>query len=184
MLDSEKSVSIKRYFVSNLMILIGKECWSIVAGKGTGSVVSIDFGIKIARKRPLRNTLLSDEQRQFEPELSLFVKCAWRINSDKNIICSSTDSNSNDGPMVNGLKMLVGHKVKSIDIEYPALDLKIIFDNDLRFYIFCNETNIDNNHSNYTFSYYDMSSSGDSSLPIKSFTVESRSSLEFNRYER
>jgi hypothetical protein len=38
-----------------LKILPGKTCWSFIGGSGTGSMVSLDFGEKVPRKKPVGN---------------------------------------------------------------------------------------------------------------------------------
>jgi len=164
------NINVKDEFTATLNKLLGEECWGIVAGEGTGSVISIAFGSKIARKKPINNPHLTADQRQNKSEFDLMVSCAWRLNSDKEIVCSSTDLNDNDGPMVNGLKTLVGHKIKYIDITYPAYDLKLGFDNTLTLYVFCNETNTSDEYDNYVLYFKDSS-----------FTVGTKSVLTYEK---
>ncbi len=87
------------------------------------------------------------------------------MDSDKEVICGSTDSNENDGPMVNGLKNLVDRKVESVDISIPFFDLSLKFDGPLWLKIFCDQTNTDE-YENYLFF-----------TPDKTYTVEARSVL-------
>lgn len=40
---------------------VGEECWSIIAGPGTGSVVLVDLGPKSRGEHELRNDVLTDK---------------------------------------------------------------------------------------------------------------------------
>jgi hypothetical protein len=134
-----------------LKMIVDKHCWSFTAGEGTGSVIEFDFGKKIKRKKPLSNKYLSEEQRAFQGEYDLFVECSWRLDERKDVICSSKDSNKENGVIVSGLKRLVNKKVISIEIHKPAYDLDLYFINNLTLKIFCDETNSAENVDNFTF---------------------------------
>lgn len=108
--------------------IIGKSCWSIIAGSGTGSMVSLAFGEKIRRERPLRNPALSPEQREFDGEFVVFIKDSpWRIVGDNAIICTSDNSNEVNGPMLSGLQRLVGSSVISVSITNDIGGLNLVF---------------------------------------------------------
>ncbi|QDG73523.1 hypothetical protein [Janthinobacterium tructae] len=107
--------------------LIGKDCWSIIAGPGTGSMVSFYFGGKIRRERPLKNSTLSLEQRQFDGEFVIFVKHSeWNVLHENEIICTSNDNNEKNGKMLYGLNILVGKSIvfARITNEYGGLNLE------------------------------------------------------------
>lgn len=71
--------------------LIGKRCWSIIAGPGTGSMASLAFGEKIRRSRPLRNPTLSSDQRELDGEFVVFVKGSeWSMFCEKNLFAIVT----------------------------------------------------------------------------------------------
>jgi hypothetical protein len=138
-------------FFSDINTLCSKICWGIVAGEGTGSTIALDFGEKIPRKKKILNPTLTDEQKKYTAELSLFISCAWRIESDNKVICGSTDPNANDGPMVRGLKNLVDHKVDSIHVLLPSFDLSLLFDGFLWLRVFCDQTGEVEEYDNYSF---------------------------------
>lgn len=131
-------------------LLIGKACWGITGGEGTGSVIGIDIGEKIVRKKPLKNEYLSKDQKAYQGEYDLFVECSWRIDSTEEVICGSKDAIDNLDAMVKGLNRLVGQKIVSVEASIPAYDLEICFDNDLKLKIFCDETNESEGNDNYT----------------------------------
>lgn len=113
--------------------LIGKRCWSIIAGAGTGSMMSLAFGEKFRRERPLRNPTLSPEQRDFMGEFVIFVKeSPWRVvNENNDTICDSGDDNAAGGPMLTGLQRLIGGSVVSINIANDAGGLNLLFSDGL-----------------------------------------------------
>ncbi|MDM8549321.1 hypothetical protein QUF72_04550 [Desulfobacterales bacterium HSG2] len=142
---------INEEFLSALKNLAGKRCWGVAAGEGTGSVVALDCGDKIPRDRPLRNVHLAEDQRRYKAELSLFIWCSWRLDSDTEVICGATDPNDNDGPMINGLMNLPDRRVESVDALLPGLDLTLRFDGPFCLRVFCDETNIEDDYENYSF---------------------------------
>ena len=51
-------------FRNSLNSLIGQPCWSVIAGKVTGSVISLHFGNKNPLQQPIKNPHLSEEQQK------------------------------------------------------------------------------------------------------------------------
>jgi hypothetical protein len=134
-----------------LVLLKGKECWSIVAGAGTGSAIHLEFGAKVPRRVPLRERpRLSAEQVCYEGEIDLFVQCAWRLERSQSVICGSTDDDRNDGPMVEGLSELRGMTVQDVDVSDPIPDFELRLTGDMRLKVFCDQTNIETNIDNYS----------------------------------
>lgn len=81
---------------------IALPCWAVVAGKGTGSMVSLAFGNKIPRDSPLTNNKLADDYRHNTSDYSIFLEHAsWLLEKGDLEICSCHSDNSNDGVMVN-----------------------------------------------------------------------------------
>ncbi len=131
-------------FRANLNLLVSKECWSFIAGPGTGSFVTLDFGPKVPRRTPLKNKTLTQEQREYRGEISLFVECSWRIDSGTEVVCSSQDDNEPGGEMLQGLKLLTGEKVEEVNVFPPALDLVLKLTGGFSLRLFCDQTNEDN----------------------------------------
>lgn len=128
--DIDNSVNSISYFFD---ALIGKRCWSVIAGPDTGSMASLAFGEKIRRSRPLRNSTLSSDQREFDGELVVFIKGSeWSIFYEKYPVCSSNDSNEINGPMLAGLQRLIGRKVVEVNITDALGGLDLFFDGALR----------------------------------------------------
>ena len=147
--------------------LIGQECWSVAVGKGTGSMVTLDFGRKVLRKRRLHNSHLSAEQQVYRGEFWLYLEnCAWRVDSESEVICGSTDDNEESGFMVDGMKKMVGQCVKAYELSFPGLDLVLHFSNSLSLHLFCDQVNLTDDIDNYSFS-----------LPTILYTVGPRSNL-------
>jgi hypothetical protein len=139
-------------FAGALMSLKGQECWAVVAGEGTGSHISLDFGKRIERARALRNPRLSEAVRRFTGEYGLFVRnCSWRLTVNAAIICTSRTPNDNDGVMVGGLQSLVGQFVRGAQADGPTYDLIIDFSDGGRLQLFCDCFDQDRDGDNYSF---------------------------------
>lgn len=138
-------------FVGRLMDLRGKPCWSFYAGPSTGSHVDFDFGQKLSRVVPLLgNANLTEDQKFYHGEVSLFIQCAWRLDSNDEVICGSTDSNEKDGPMLVGLQSMMNKTVENLEIARPAFDLTLEFRGGLFLKVFCDQTNVEDDDPNYT----------------------------------
>lgn len=132
-------------------MLVGQPCWGVIAGSGTGSVISLAFGLKTPRHIPLPNPHLTDELRHHEGEFSLFVLCAWRLQSSEQVICSSTSSNAANGTMRKGLRRLVGDTVSTVALGYPAFDLTVCFASGLSLLVFCDISRDEDEMDNYDY---------------------------------
>ncbi|MFN7134335.1 MAG: hypothetical protein ACK4N5_19810 [Myxococcales bacterium] len=134
-----------------LQRLVGKPCWSVIAGEHTGSMASLDFGRRVPRATPVRNRHLTRAQRQYEGEFDLFIEaCAWRLQRERSIVCTSMSDNANDGPLVLGLEELLDRKVVSVSVEYPGYDLTLAFEESLTLLLFCDAAPEDDS-DNYSF---------------------------------
>lgn len=129
----------------------GKECWGFIAGPGTGSMITLDFGGKIPRRKPISNPTLSGEQQKFQGDVVLFIQfAAWRIDSASSVICSSTSPNDLDGPFGEGFRSLLRKRVMNIDVSSPGCDLMIEFENGFVLRVFCDQVNGEDNVCNYS----------------------------------
>lgn len=131
--------------------LVGRNCWGIVAGAGTGSTVALDYGKKVPRKMAIRNPHLTEEQRCFTGEYSVFVTCSWRLDSSADVICGWEDGNDEGGPMLRGLRSLVGRSVSDVEVMSPGHDLAIRFESDTWLRVFCDHTSEADDGDNYSF---------------------------------
>lgn len=135
MADGENNIGAIKKFLS---CLVGKECWSIIAGPGTGSMASLAFGQKIRRSRSIRNPTLSPDQRDFDGEFLLFIKEAhWIVRNADTVICTSNDSNEAAGLMVSGLQQLVGCPLVSASLINGRGDLNLHFENGFNLQLNC-----------------------------------------------
>jgi len=94
---------------------VGKRCWSTVAGAGSGSIFTLGIGAKIPRENPLRNPHLSGEQQENDSEYGLMVYSSWVLKRLDIVVCNSANDNSNDGPLVLGLRKLEGKEIKKAE---------------------------------------------------------------------
>lgn len=137
-------------FMTVLRSLVGKPCWAFAASEVTGSDVTLDFGRKIPRAIPLMNPSLGEDLRYHEGEISLYLCCAWRLDSEETSICSSGDSSAPEGPVISGLRLLVGTVVESVELFRPLFDLRIRFGSKLVLNVFCDLYDRDEESENYT----------------------------------
>lgn len=125
MAPTEGSLIFVRAFLNSLF---GEKCWSVIAGPGTGSMASIAFGRQIPRMRPLKNPMLSEMEKEFEGEKRIFIKdAAWTLEYKGRLICTNEDSNDLDGPVVSGLRNLVGKEVMSARLIGKLGEFEVIF---------------------------------------------------------
>lgn len=134
-----------------LRSLKGKHCWGVVAGKGTGSMVALDFGGRVSRSKRLENPHLTLEQQRFTGEYSLFIGCSWRLDGPDAVVCGCEDSNVEDGSMLGGLQSLVGQAVTDVEISPPGYDLVVGFDDATSLRVFCEHTDKKEEEDNYSF---------------------------------
>lgn len=121
-----------------LCAMRGEVCWSLVAGPGSGSMISMSLGRRIKRDRPIRNPYLSRIQQEYEGEFKVFIQqAAWKLKYQGNVLCTSNDSNEFGGPMLRGLKRLIGKRVHSVYFMRRTGDFKIIFEKQLSLVVRC-----------------------------------------------
>ena len=130
--------------------LINQPCWGVVAGKGTGSIFNLQIGNKIPRKEPLTNPHLSKEIQNNNSEFSLMVYSSWELLQNDDLICCESDSNENDGPMVNGLKKLINEKITNIQLSDHYHEMTISFTSNFTLEIFCDGNEYGEDYDNYT----------------------------------
>ena len=114
--------------------LKGLECWYVSCGGAAGSTFQLALGDRIRRSVPLKNLGASEEFRQFEGELGLYVWCAWRLDGSDGPLTSWDDT---DESVKAGLTRLIGTRIRSIEVMPPAWDVNIKFSNSLCLHVFC-----------------------------------------------
>ena len=139
-----------------------QECWTVIAGEGTGSHVALHFGEKRPRHIPIRNSLLSEVERAYEGKIVVFLQmCCWRLDGPNGVICASTSSNEAGGEMLSGLDQLRGKKIIRAQVMHPGIDMELSFSGDICLRVFCDQT--ESGYDNYAICHC-----GDSSSVAKS----------------
>jgi hypothetical protein len=148
--------------------LVGRKCVGFSGGETSGSDVLLDFEPRRRRKRRLTavNPSLSEEDRLHYSEHCLMLKCAWRLDSQDEILTGAGDDNTRMGPMLAGLDRLLKQEVVSIELARPGLDLAIMFQNELTLRVFCDQVNELDGDENYNLF-----------LPGECFVIARRSRL-------
>lgn len=132
----------------DLQRLVGMPCWSIMVS--AGAHVLLDFGQKLLRVPILFDQTLTEEQRMYKGEASLFIEHAvWRLEHQGTIIGSWRDSRHPSGTMQSRLGQCHGKVIEHVTLLRPGLDLLVQFTAGLALRIFCDQTNTD--HDNFTY---------------------------------
>jgi hypothetical protein len=116
---------------------LGKACWHVSIGAPTSPEFSLALGEKIKREKPLENLQQPKVFRHNEGEVSIFVRCVWRLEQGSLVIVSSDDTATD---IKRGLSRILGRKLVGLKTEKPAWDLSLEFANGLRLKIFCERT--------------------------------------------
>jgi hypothetical protein len=119
---------------------LGKKCWYVTVGGCTLPQFKLELGNKVRRKKPIRNSALARQVREFEGEISLFIRCWWRLEHGSSVVVSSIDR---EKAIVKGLERLVGERIKAIKVNEPAWDLLLEFSNDWHLRVFGSQTEND-----------------------------------------
>jgi len=135
---NKKTDGLIRRAIPILSDAVGKKCWHVTAGGITAPQFSVALGRKIRRDRPLRTPQGSKAFQFYEGEISFFIRCSWRLESEKLVIASSDDA---EKPVVLGLRRLAGKTLVDVKVEQPAWDLILGFSGGLRLHVFCDVTN-------------------------------------------
>src|SRR5438128_1439612 len=96
-------------FREGLKRLVGKECWRVTGGYGTGTRINLHLGTKVEKHLTKQN---GEEYTILEGEYVLFVECVWRIDGQDDVVVSShpyyeqTIENPFNQLMIQGLKTI------------------------------------------------------------------------------
>lgn len=112
-----------------LRAVVHQPCWSVLAGPGTGSRVSIQLGTRVERPRPVRNNALTDEERRYQGYYRLFICCPWRLECSGGHVASWTYDNALGGPMLRGLDLMIDATVAQTELDPASGYLRLSFDN-------------------------------------------------------
>ena len=130
--------------------LIGQKCWSVIAGSGTGSMVSLAFGEKFRSIHKSRNNALTKEQQEYDGEFKIFIQQArWNLSVNDKVICTDQDTNETNGIMLSSLKQIVDKQVNSIQLISHTGSFKVIFANNFSLNVYC-EDFVDDFDDNYS----------------------------------
>src|SRR4051794_7608500 len=73
--------------------------------------------------------------------IDLAIGCAWRLDSESEVICGSGNSQRKGGLVQHGLQLLAGHQIVSVKLTDPGKDLTLGFDNGCTLSLFCTRVN-------------------------------------------
>lgn len=130
-------MSLRDAFLRDLSALVGEECWGVVCGAGSGSILGLEIGARTRRRKPINNSHLSELVRNYKGAYSMLVWCPWRIDFASTVVAGSYMENANDGPMVTGSLSICGQRISAVTCSGPAFDLRLDFENRHALVIHC-----------------------------------------------
>jgi hypothetical protein len=122
-----RSIASRSEIETALSGVVGEECWAIIAGPGTGSVILLDFGAKLPREHKLHNDALSDEEREFESSYSVHIWCSWRVETATEIVGSWVAMQNENWWDRSGLARLKGRSLTRFNLRDGIPDLRLDF---------------------------------------------------------
>jgi hypothetical protein len=145
-------------FKKELAMLEGLKCWGVIAGTGSGSMVTIELGGRVRRGASVKNENISDELRNYCGEFCVFVEgCAWRVEDNATIVCGWNDD---EATIREKMDCLVGCKLTKAELSGWALDLTLSFDERYFLRLFCDRTagTLDNYSIRFPSGWYSVRS--------------------------
>ncbi|MBX2813519.1 MAG: hypothetical protein KTR25_17005 [Myxococcales bacterium] len=116
--------------------LVGQRCWSAAAGSGQEWLVVLDLGERLRRQLRLANRSLSFQQRTYEGSHAVIVEGAWRLERENEVVVTCLDARSPTDRIQVGLKELEGRSVMAVEVQAPAHDLVLRFDQGVTLRVF------------------------------------------------
>ncbi len=133
---------------------LGRECLSALSGGAAGTALSLGFPPVTKARTPLTNPHLTEEQRNFEPLLSLFISCSWRLDCSESVLFGCWSDELIEGTNLELLEQLVGRRIESFHLAAPGMDLDLRFSGDLSLRIFCDQVNRTDQTDNYSIFFH------------------------------
>jgi len=130
-------MSLSDALLRDVSALVGEECWGVVCGEGSGSILGLYIGVRTLKPKPEKNPHLSELVRLYDGAYSMLIWCPWRIDAESEVIAGSYMSNANDGPMVKGSQTICGQRITAVSCSTPAFDLRLDFENKHALVIHC-----------------------------------------------
>jgi len=126
------------FFEKELLSLVGQPCLGVIAGTGSGSMMTIELGRPVDRGGPVKNSHISEILRSFRGEYCVFVEgCAWRLDKSDGVVCGWRDM---EETIRERMQILAGRKVTAAELLRSGFDLNLVFDGGYILHLFCDLT--------------------------------------------
>lgn len=121
--------------VEALNSLLGRRVLKIYCGESTGSVLDISF----SPIKSLAQESLEPGQETIEVDVSLLIKCSWRLQRDGAVLAGSGDSFSDANSVFTKAYAIEGLLVSDVLLPTAGdvLDVSIEFENGSTLKVFC-----------------------------------------------
>jgi hypothetical protein len=152
--------------------LIGKECWSVIGGRGTGSVIVMSLGERVPREREISNPSLTEDERRFDALFSSMIWCSWRVERAGRVVgtwVALTETGELEPTEVLALR---GRRLSGFELDDPIPDLRLDF-GDVRLSLFADYLSDDPGEAAYTVA-----------TPTGTYSVLATGEIYFEHYEQ
>jgi hypothetical protein len=166
-----RSTAARTDLTSALGQLIGKECWSVIGGRGTGSVIVISLGERVLREREISNSCLTEDERRFDALFSSMIWCSWRVERAGRVVGTWGALTETGELEPTGALALKGRRLSGFELDDPIPDLRLDF-GDVRLSLFADYLSDDPGEAAYTVA-----------IPAGTYSVSADGEIQFEHYE-
>lgn len=138
---------LNRLLVETLSRLRNQRVWHAFGGEVHGATIGLDIGRRRKRAVPLTNPRVSEEVRRYEGQFGLFVTCAWRLELESRVVCSSESEEDDGRDIAEGMANLIGRVIVDVQVDERTFDLALTLRPEARLSVFCDE--VDEGACNY-----------------------------------
>jgi hypothetical protein len=127
--------------------IIGWPIREVHCGRNTGSHISVILG-GVSLVRPAGD---GESHSRLDASVTIFVENAsWRLSDQTRVVCSWRSDNNPGREMENGLRLLVGSRVKLAEVSAPTGDLRMVMANGLLLEVFSDCMSLEEDGDNYS----------------------------------
>lgn len=134
-------------------VVLAQVCWAFAAGRGTGAQVSLHFGRKLPRLKPVDNPRLQEDLRTHEGEAIVFIECRWSIRRKGRTLFDSESDIDMARRMLDALEQLREATVIEVAAKLPPTSVSLMFDNGSELALHSDMPDLHDPHDNFSLSF-------------------------------
>lgn len=148
--DREGERTLAARFANALRDLTKRVCVSYDTGPPQSVMLDLQFGRPGEARGPRLGAGAAGPGEREAGDVSLFVSCAWRVQTTSEVLCGCWDDKEEGGQMRAGLERILGQPVRRALAVPPAWDLALELENGVVLRVFCDQTNDEEGADNYS----------------------------------